>query len=200
MRAIFSAWMVGSIFYGVVAAHPASKEDVIVANNLNLLREQCGYSLDKSIVSRVESSESSVEGDIFRIYFKIKIVPINRPMFAVLSFGCQSPVPDSLDDDGKARVTAREEIAEEDSGGRYFRHVAWQRNFNNQNIIGTIAYIDSLFGDGVAQKISGYFVTCPNRSDLTCFSLEFQGEANLTREEADTIPGFLQGVLSKARN
>ncbi|WP_157654566.1 hypothetical protein [Burkholderia ubonensis] len=117
MRAIFSAWMVGSIFYGVAVAHPAPKEGVIVANNLNLLREQCGYSLDKSIVSRVESSESSVEGDIFRIYFKLKIVPINRPMFAILSFGCQSPVPDSLEDDGKARVTAREEIAEEDSGG-----------------------------------------------------------------------------------
>jgi len=100
-----------------------------------------------------------------------------------------------MNDSGeRVPLTARGEIANEDSGGRYSRHVVWERRYSGSNWSGTIAYVDSIFGDGSRLRIPAYILTCPKDVGLTCFSLEFERN-DLTSEEVDEIPNLIHGIF-----
>jgi hypothetical protein len=83
---------------------------------------------------------------------------------------------------------------QEDSGGRYCRHVVWQREYEGVGWVGTIAYVDSLYGDGTRQDIPEFILVCPAISGLTCFTLEIR-TGRLKEKESEEIPPLLHDVI-----
>lgn len=185
--------MVVCIFIDEVCAQKLPGVSPDFARAVNLLRESCGYSLDISLLDSVKSSKVSFEGDVFHAEFYVELKPVGRNLMASLSFACFLPGKDLSGSDEDAPLTARREIAEEDSGGRYARHVVWERRYSGLNWTGTIAYADSVFGDGVARKIPAYFMTCPEKVGLACFSLEFE-KNDLTSKEINEVQNLIHEI------
>jgi len=101
-----------------------------------------------------------------------------------------------MDRTSKMRIprTARDEIRAEDSGGRYFRIITWQKVYRAENFNGTIAYINSIFGDGIKTASPEYFLVCPESDDMTCFSMEVKSKFKLTKIEKKEILKLLSNI------
>ena len=182
------------IFIDGVCARPRPGADLDFAKAISLLRELCGYSLDNSMLNKVKSSKSRFESDVFHADFYLELTPAGRRLMASLSFACVVKQKDMNGSGERVPLTARGEIANEDSGGRYSRHVVWERRYSGSNWSGTLAYVDSIFGDGSRLRIPAYILTCPKDIGLTCFSLEFERD-DLTSEEVDEISNLIHGIF-----
>ncbi|EDT03663.1 hypothetical protein BamIOP4010DRAFT_2822 [Burkholderia ambifaria IOP40-10] len=193
MKILLFSIVVASTFLGVVCAQQLSRNDPDLSKAAHLLGELCGYSLDNSILEKVKSSSVSFENNVFRAEFLLELKPVDRYLKASLYFGCFLPGKDSMGSKIGVPLTARGEIANEDSGGRYARNVVWERKYTGLNWIGTMAYVDSIFGDGSSRKIPAYFMTCPKVADLPCFSLEFERN-DLVGREVDRIQDLIHGI------
>jgi len=171
---------------------PGGKPDL--QKEVAALEAHCGYALDPVLQANVTAFQSDVKNNIFSIRFSLNMRPGKRLVAADLTFGCFVPGSSMVHDAG-AGTTASEEIALEDAGGRYARHVAWERSYEGVNWGGTIAYADAIAGDGQRQPIPGYFLVCPSpdRPNSACFSLEVR-KPRLTKRESDAIPALLHPV------
>ncbi|MBY4766743.1 hypothetical protein [Burkholderia ambifaria] len=146
------------------------------------------------MLNKMKSSKSRFESDVFHADFYLELTPAGRRLMASLSFACVVKKKDMNGSGERVPLTARGEIANEDSGGRYSRHVVWERRCSGSNWSGTIAYVDSIFGDGSRLRIPAYILTCPKDIGLTCFSLEFERD-DLTSEEVDEISNLIHGIF-----
>lgn len=170
--------------------------------NLTSLSEECGYTLNDSLRQSIDSSQITINKTSQSISFKVHARPIYRKIIANLTFSCYSKVqsdinPNPLFHDSQDVLplnTAKEEIIQEDSGGRYGRNVAWEKPISGINWTGTIAYVNSISGDGETTKIPDFFLVCPNKQGSTCFSLEVDKNSPLKKDEADSIQKILNGV------
>jgi hypothetical protein len=110
-----------------------------------------------------------------------------------LSFSCLAGALSASPENSVLRTTAADEIALEDSGGRYARNIVWQRKYEGDGWVGTVAYVNSVFGDQSKQPIPDSFLICPDKDGLACFSFEV-GKKQLKKQESDQVPGFLHGI------
>jgi hypothetical protein len=163
-------------------------------SDYSLLAEQCGYALNKNIINNISKSSSKINDHIISFNFYILLKPASRAIRGKLSFGCFMRESSKPKQDTTHRQTAAEEIAQADSGGRYAHNIVWQRTYEGDGWIGTIAYANSVFGDQKKLNIPDYFLICPNNGELVCFS--FEADKNeLTRKESDRIPELLHGIM-----
>lgn len=117
-----------------------------------------------------------------------------------LSFSCLAGALSVSPENSGQRTTAADEIALEDSGGRYARNIVWQRKYEGDGWVGTVAYVNSVFGDQSRQTIPDYFLICPDKDELACVSFEV-GKSRLKKQESDQVSVFLHGIaLSNSQN
>ncbi|MCT8174973.1 hypothetical protein [Variovorax sp. CY25R-8] len=90
-------------------------------------------------------------------------------------------------------TSPRELLAMEDAGGRYFRHVAWQRRINGPRWTGQWALIDSLQGDGARSAINAYLMCFTSRSNI-CIHMELQNPALARNAQNTLVEGLFKGI------
>ena len=206
------------LFSGGAYAQVQSDKTTDMSKIIASLNRQCGYALDTSLLSKITGytldtglrarltagrSIPNSETEIFSVDFYLDIFPKKRHVTAVLSFGCYLPTSEiyysydgSLRELNRDARTARDIIEQEDSGGRYYRHIVWERPYTGMNWKGTIAYVDWDYGDGQKGMVPAYFLVCPDKEAgvSSCFSLEAKHPEKLTAQESNAIPNLLHGV------
>jgi len=174
---------------GAESVNPGSSD---LQSNLALLSVQCGYALDKNISDRVVKSSSTVSDKVVSVdlYIDLSSMPAIQ---GKLSFSCLAGALSASPESSAQRTTAADEIALEDSGGRYARNIVWQRKYEGDGWGGTVAYVNFVSGDQSKQPIPDYFLICPDKNRLACFSFEV-GKRRLKKQESDLVPEFLHGI------
>lgn len=181
------------------AADANQAEDV--SEEHSRLHQLCGYKMGESIVSRVVNVNLK-EGEMSTaIRFRIDIFGKNRKLPATLEFGCRKSnfqSPSSSDAagpmSGDQEMTAKEVIASEDSGGRYYRIISWQREYRGVDFSGTVAHVNRIFGDGVAMPVPDFYFACPKKSGLTCYSVEVDPNVRLTKAERMDVMDIIKNI------
>lgn len=158
----------------------------------SLIQNYCPISLGGEIENALISSEMSSLGSEDKKYtlfnLKIKIKINKKTSYANIIIGCYS--------ENKTRPSKNptEELRQEDSGGRYYHNIAWQRDIHGSNWKGLIAFSDYLFGDG--EKIATYnYYICPIA--LPCFIYEIETEPVLTPKERDLAIEIIKKIKYK---
>jgi hypothetical protein len=90
-------------------------------------------------------------------------------------------------------TSPRELLAEEDAGGRYFRHVAWQKQISGSRWTGQLAFIDYLQGDGARSAVNAYLMCFTSRSNI-CIHMEVQDPALTRNAQNSLVEGLLKGI------
>lgn len=186
-------WLVFFSLMGASGAESLNNGSIGPQNNISLLRSQCGYVLDENISAKVVRSSSSMNGNVISFDFYIMMRVRSKPIHGKLSFSCFMAGSAASTPDIARKTTAADEIALEDSGGRYARDIAWQRAYEGKGWNGTIAYVNSIYGDQERQAISDFFLVCPNKNSFGCFWFEVIKD-KLDRKESDRIPSLLGGI------
>ncbi|MDR5777668.1 MULTISPECIES: hypothetical protein [unclassified Caballeronia] len=192
MRRIVLLCLVFSLGTGTARA-ASMADDGDLKKNLSSLEKQCQYQLDENLINRISKSSSKVDENVISIDFYLTIRPAKRDVEGKLTFACLTTKAEASEQKSLKKTTASAEIALEDSGGRYAREVAWQRKFEGQGWNGTIAYVNAVYGDQRKQRISDYFLICPDKNELTCFSFEIV-KFKLSKRESNRIPEALLGI------
>ncbi|WP_321798761.1 hypothetical protein [Caballeronia sp. J97] len=161
--------------------------------DLSMLENQCGYKLGEKLLRHVKSSASRIENQIMSVVIYLDVDPFRRAIHAKFSFSCFIASTTGSSPDTAHRTTARAEIQAEDSGGRYTRTIEWQREFRGIDWVGTIAYVNSIYGDGEKRTVPDFFLICPNKDGMTCFALEVE-KTTLSKKESDLIPGAIREI------
>lgn len=159
-----------------------------------LLQHHCGYHLGNRLDKTILHTESKISEEVYSENSEIEINLDERIVRGELYFSCFISVYDSGDQFGDGGKTASEEIEREDSGGRYARKIAWSSEFYGNNWIGTIAYTNSVFGDGSYTPTHSFFYICPKGKTSSCFSLEINSNYKLTEADSRKIPGIISDI------
>ncbi|CAG9186074.1 hypothetical protein [Cupriavidus pinatubonensis] len=174
-----------------------------VETALALLREGCKYELGEELLSKISSADTSHPPEAVIIKFNLDILLSRRKKSgaAELMFGCnakQSKFRDEEIDRSTKKIrsttTAKEEIINQDSGGRYGRIIDWQRKYQGENFRGTVAHVDSIFGDGIKMPTAEQFYVCPAVAGFVCFSLIIDESLRLTEYERSNTVKMLQHI------
>lgn len=180
-----------------------AQTSVSIESAMASLRENCNYDLGEDIFSKINSADINIatEAAIIRFNLDIPLSHHRKNGAAKLLFGCNVKPPNPHGEkmhSGTINVngttTAKEEITNQDSGGRYGRVIDWQRSYKGENFRGTVAHIDSIFGDGVKIPTAEEFYICPAVSGFVCFSLIFDESLRLTKSERLNVVKLLQHV------
>jgi hypothetical protein len=177
---------------GKIEAEPKIFSDNLQFNKV-LLENQCGYVLERNLSDQVYKSSSTINEKTVYVDFYLHLAPAQRTIQGKLSFACLKAEFSDLAQGAFQKTTAAEEIALEDSGGRYVRNIVWQRKHEGRGWTGTIAYINSISGDQTNLPVPDYFFVCPDKSGITCFSLEIE-RTRLRTKESDRISKFLHEI------
>ncbi|WP_124519030.1 hypothetical protein [Burkholderia stagnalis] len=177
----------------VTGAESSSNDLVDLHGNISLLENKCGYVLGENISSKVIRSLVSENEKIASFDFYLRMRLENRSIRGKLSFSCFVAGSRASEPGVVQKTTAADEIALEDSGGRYARDIVWQRKYEGKGWDGTVAYVNSVFGDQERRAAPDYFLICPNKGGFSCFSFEVV-KGRLSRMESDRIPRMLGGI------
>jgi hypothetical protein len=175
---------------GLSASVAAQTQDSAVAEGLALLGSACKLSLAQTQHHQIKAAHKvNVQGARFQLELDFQLGSGTSATVGKLQFNCHSErgtvgvlsdVPPHLTMDGTAftSVSAARVLKDEDSGGRYFRHVKWERRIEAANWQGAVAYSDFTFGDGQKTRTSFYLV-CEAKLQIPCFELTLQpGQKN----------------------
>lgn len=162
--------------------------------NADLLQHHCGYHLGNSLDKTIIQTKSDILEKSYSENSEIEIDLDGRVVRGELHFSCFISTYDSGDQFGDGGKTASEEIEREDSGGRYARKIAWSTEFYGNNWIGTIAYTNSVFGDGSYTPTHSFFYICPKEKTSSCFSLEINSNYKITEADSRKIPGIISDI------
>lgn len=167
------------------------------------LRENCKYELGEEIISKIRSADTSQSPEAVIIRFNLGIPLLRRKKngTAELIFGCNANQSNSAGEkidrgteESSGTTTAKAEIINQDSGGRYGRIVDWQRKYQGENFRGTVAHVGSIFGDGIRMPTAEEFYVCPAAAGFVCFSLIVDESLRLTKSERLNTVKMLQHV------
>ena len=134
---------------------------------------------DKSDVS-VDSLENSTD-ELTVVQFVAAVGTKKRPLSAAIMFQCER---DSAS--GFRGSTPLERTESENSGGRYYRHVAWVRNFDGRGWSGELVYIDYVFGDGRKSRNTAFFM-CRKPNHRVCVSIDVIGRDRLLETDITKV-------------
>ncbi|CAG2336602.1 MULTISPECIES: hypothetical protein [Burkholderia] len=162
-------------------------------DNIFLLESRCGYILGENISSKTVDSSMSVNNGIVSFDFYLVMKLDGSAIRGKLSFSCFVAGSSVSSSSVANKTTAVDEIALEDSGGRYVRNIVWQRKYEGKGWDGTVAYVNSVYGDRERMRVPDYFLICPNAIYFPCFSFEVVGRG-LAKKESDRIPVVLGGI------
>lgn len=188
MKSVLIFWMLVA-FHLSCNAKDAEFKKSIAADRLKI---ECGYDLGEKITKGILSEQ--IKESVFdsRKYvsfdFRIQLTLLQKDVAASIVFNC---VDETAAAPNQENSTPVQLMQQQDAGGRYFRHIAWQRKISGRNWSGLIAYSDYLFGDG--QKSSTYtYLIC--RAALQCFSFEIDPRVRLTAKEREAALDLIKSI------
>lgn len=94
----------------------------------------------------------------------------------------------------KKTTSAKLEIEKEDSGGRYYRIVNWEKEVRGKNWQGTMAYANSIFGDGEKSAIPNQFLACPKPALNPCFYIHITTPTKLSKRDLSQIINTMKDI------
>ena len=152
------------------------------------LKAKCQLGFDKEIIARIKNAgiiSLKIDGhDYISAEFALKIREAKKEVEVRVNIYCSAqgnPVKNS-----KTYATPRTLIEQEDSGGRYYRHVAWQRNVSGINWKGRIAHVDYLKGDGTALP-KNFYMVCLEIDGNLCLEIDVTPPRWATRKARSTV-------------
>ncbi|NTZ06119.1 hypothetical protein [Burkholderia metallica] len=178
---------------GAARAESDSNGRLNYRDNIFLLESRCGYILGENISSKTIDSAVSVNNGIVSFDFYLVMKLDGETIRGKLSFSCFVAGSRVSGSSVANKTTAVDEIALEDSGGRYVRNIVWQKRYEGKGWDGTVAYVNSVYGDQERLPVPDYFLICPNAIYFPCFSFEVVG-GRLGKKESDRIPVVLGGI------
>lgn len=141
----------------------------------------CGFQFSADLTGKIISmpSDSDASND------KVKQLNFGfsdplRGVIAKLYFTCDNKFRQS----GAGRRPSML-IREEDAGGRYFRHVKWEKKYVAKNWEGRVAYIDYVYGDGVKTVLQQYVFCQYDR--YGCFMMDVDLDKKTPKKIRDRI-------------
>lgn len=198
-----SRYVIAFIFFIFISSTVNAQAPESIETALASLRENCKYSLGEEIFLTISNANTSISSDAVVVRFNLDI-PFSRHEkngAAELIFGCNAKQSESRAENVDSvtiklngTTTARKEILNQDSGGRYGRVIEWQKEYQGENFRGTVAYVGSIFGDGIMMPTAEQFYVCPEVSGFVCFSLTFDESLRLTEHERLDTMKMLQHV------
>ncbi|WP_143100163.1 hypothetical protein [Variovorax sp. 770b2] len=154
------------------------------------IKSGCGLKFDRETVEKIENSSisaSKIDGQNYiSAEFTLKIREAKKELEARVDVYCS--VQGDSPEISKSFVAPRDQIEQEDSGGRYYRHVAWQRNASGINWKGQVAHVDALHGDGAVLPVNFYLI-CLRVKGNSCIHIDVQPPRTAT--------GKVQSALMK---
>lgn len=160
----------------------------------DLLQCHCGYHLGDSLEKKILRTDSEASKKVYSEKSEIEINLGERIIHGELHFSCFISAHDSDDQVGDGVKVASEEIEREDSGGRYARVITWSSEFYGNGWLGSIAYTNSVFGDGAYIPTHSFFYICPKEKESSCFSLEINSNYKLTEADSRKIPAAISDI------
>lgn len=140
-----------------------------IASSLNVARVKCGYDLTGLTEHIYGVDAELVERSGIRQTYTLKFIHQGRPVQETLELNCSSVGP-SIQSLSAPVLSPVDLIIEEDSGGRYTRHVAWHKEIAATNWMARVAFIDYVLGDG-QRIVTQEFVICDSKSPIPCLKL-----------------------------
>ncbi|WP_162407897.1 hypothetical protein, partial [Pseudoxanthomonas jiangsuensis] len=155
------------IFLITCVKTPAATTNIALA--LDTARTECGYELG-GLETRILTAQAIAVGkEGFQQIYTLEWRKEARRFRATMTLNCD---PNGLYefDSSTPVLTPQYLIAEEDSGGRYMRHVGWQKLALAENWTALVAYIDYIFGDGDRTNTCD-FLACNGEVPTPCIAL-----------------------------
>jgi hypothetical protein len=193
VRNVFLALVAFFGLDGAAMAEPASNGRSNYIDNIFLLENRCGYILGENISSKTVDSSVNINDGVISFDFYLMMKLGGSTIRGKLSFSCFVAGPSVSGSSVENKTTAVDEIALEDSGGRYVRNIVWQRKYEGKGWDGTVAYVNSVYGDRERVRVPDYFLICPDEIYFPCFSFEVVGR-RLAKKESERIPVALGGI------
>lgn len=166
---------------GLITCLASLGETPSKTSNITAARTACGYDLAQIQDSVIDSKINSLEDGRFQQTFMLGWASGKKHFHGVLTLDCTS--------NGKPTaglsapiLTPEEIIIEEDSGGRYARHVAWQKSINANNWTAKIAYVDHVIGDGQRIKLNDFLI-CNSTIATPCIKLSITAPQRISNKD-----------------
>jgi hypothetical protein len=153
----------------------------------------CGYNISGQTFERIENIESTTNNGIQKnkITTTIKIGRnLIKTDIEISCYTTSSPATTEPRD-------AKSEIEFEDSGGRYYRIVNWEKEVRGKNWLGTMAYVNSISGDGEKSAIPNQFLACPKLPRNPCFYLHITTSTKLSKRDSMQIINAMKDISIK---
>lgn len=175
-----------------------------LAETLDRIKIECGFDLQRWLMtSTVGAQVEPMGSNGFRAL--IDVQPKNWTAKAKIQFAFNCPIraQKSLRGDALASkpiesipskgTSARAVIEDEDAGGRYARHVASERAICAANWQGTVAYVDSLFGDGQNTPMT-FLLACDAQLSRPCIEVHVKPTIHLRGKKLESIFELLRNI------
>ncbi|GAA0771427.1 hypothetical protein LRH25_14410 [Ideonella azotifigens] len=169
-------------FLGTATAATATPDlDALIATT----HSKCGYEVS-AIRQHIQNGRSESVGTAgLKIDYAVGWQQGGKRIEGALTFNCGGA--SALPPDPTAPVASPKElIAEEDAGGRYSRHVAWQKPVKAAHWSPQVAYVDYSFGDGQRTR-SNDFLICDGQVAIPCISLSITKPEKLSADEMASV-------------
>lgn len=159
--------------------------------NIQAFEKDCHIALGRKQLANIVSSKvgviTSSEWGGYRDFEIILNIKLQKKVVRILlSASCYEKEKTKLAMVAAPLVSLRGLIASEDSGGRYFRHVAWEREIKGGNWRGDIVYLDYVFGDGQRSNLQEFIIRRADPSEQI-FHLHIDSDRKLNRKERQAV-------------
>lgn len=183
----------------------AQTPNILLAEHLEIMGSACKFSIPVDTRNNVIGSiKEELSGGAFRLVFLISLGLKESSPKGRISFSCSSRQTNSSTyeppqrgiggENNKIRtLTPREIIREQDSGGRYFRHVAWEKKIGGSNWPANVAFSDYLFGDG-KKSYTNFYLICHAELAVPCFEFSDEKTTRPSRKASLQILNFIREI------
>lgn len=191
MKSILFCCALCVIHLSCIAKDSEQKEETAI----DALEVHCGYDLGEETINSITSSKVKKENfnstKFTHLEFKMALKLGKKKTNASIRFNCITEGDFSSE---PPFLTPTQLIRQEDAGGRYFRHIAWQKKITGNNWDGLIAYSDYFFGDAQKSK-TYYYLIC--RTASKCFDFEIDPTIKLTQREQENALDLIRRISYK---
>lgn len=150
----------------------------------------CGYSISGNTLKNTKNIDSETRNGVQTNKISIIIEAGKKNIPASINISCYTAPPLTTEEPTRAKL----EIEKEDSGGRYYRVVNWEKEMHGRNWVATIAYVNSIFGDGHKSAIPDQFLACPKASNNPCFYVNIDPSTPLSKRESMQIKNLIKDI------
>ncbi|MBD9503194.1 hypothetical protein IB256_20565 [Pseudomonas sp. PDM17] len=156
-------------------------------------REFCDYTIGGNLLKNIINIESTTNNGIQKNKITTTIKTGKNLIEADIEISCYTTSSPAITEPRDAKS----EIETEDSGGRYYRIVNWEKEVQGNNWLGTMAYVNSIFGDGEKSAIPNQYLVCPKLPHNPCFYIHIATPTKLSKRDSMQIINTMKDISIK---